>query len=106
MFPDNSAQDNSARTIRRGQFGAAQFRADKSTQSICYKFYREYPFHTAIFFSSIPVPFQQSIINPSSISAILFSSIINPNPNSYCLDRNRSINRIQNPIYTNTLSPN
>src|SRR6218665_3153356 len=76
-FSDNSAQDNSARrirrrTIRRGQFGAGQFGADNSAQSIYYKFYGKSRFHSAIFFSSIPLPFQQSFINPASISAIFF----------------------------------
>src|SRR6218665_2596504 len=79
---DNSALDNSARTIRR----------DNSPQTIRrnirYQFYRKLRFHSAISFSSIPLLFQQDFvhqsrfyfsqkkfINPESISAIVLSSI-------------------------------
>ena len=76
-----------------GQFGAGQFGADNSARQFVpdnsaqnYKFYRKSRFHSAIFFSSIPLPCRQ-----------YFSSILIPN--SYCLDRNRPIiNRIYNPI--------
>src|SRR6218665_121135 len=93
--PDNSAQDNSARTIRRGQFGgdnsaldnsAQQFVADNSAQTIILILYK-IQLSLSDIFSSIQPPFQQYIfiniasisptfvINPASISAVFF---INP----------------------------
>src|SRR6218665_3870579 len=69
-FPDNSTQDNSARTIRRGQFGAGQFDADNLAQSIYYRFCIKSRFLSALFFSSKLLPFQQFVITPASISAI------------------------------------
>src|SRR6218665_3600790 len=76
--PDNSAQDNSARTIRRGQFGAdnsaldnsaRQFVADNSAQNIILilkkiplsftNIFRESGLYFSKIFSSIPLPFQK-----------------------------------------------
>src|SRR6218665_2294244 len=63
--PDNSAQDNSARTIRRGQFGA-KYNIN----------FIENPVFIHHYFSSIPLYFGNIfLINLASISAISF---INP----------------------------
>src|SRR6218665_1869637 len=85
--PDNSAQDNSARTIRRGQFGgdnsaldnsAQQFVADNSAQTIILILYK-IQLSLSDIFSSIQPPFQQYIfINIASISPIFVSSISLP----------------------------
>src|SRR6218665_3476117 len=82
--PDNSGQDNSARTIRRGQFGAdnsaldnsaRQFVADNSAQNIINNFI-ENPALIHHYFSSIPPLFQQTfLINLASISAIFFINL-------------------------------
>src|SRR6218665_237762 len=64
--PDNSAQDNSARTIRRGQFGAdnsaldnsaRQFVADNSAQNII------------LILKKIPLSFTNIFVNSVFISA-------------------------------------
>src|SRR6218665_1190373 len=70
---DNSALDNSARTIRR----------DNSSRTIRrkirYQFYRKFRFHSAIFFSSIPLLFQLDYLHQSRF---YFSNIIFINPAS------------------------
>src|SRR6218665_3822977 len=78
---DNSAQDNSARTIRRRVYIINFMENPASTQQ--YSFH-QFRFHFSNF-SLIPLPFRQ-----------YFSSILIPN--SYYLERNRPINRIYNLI--------
>src|SRR6218665_3173962 len=76
-FPDNSALDNSARTIRRGQFGATirlgQFSAKYDINFIeSSAFIQRYSFHQSRFyfsniFSIIPHLFQQYSFHQSRL---------------------------------------
>ena len=76
LYTGRGSRPIQGRTIRRGQFGAdnsaRQFGPDNSAQCIYYKFYTKSRSHSAIFFSSIPLPFQQFFIRPASISATFF----------------------------------
>src|SRR6218665_2034016 len=82
--PDNSAQDNSTRTVRRGQFGAdnsaldnsaQQFVADNSAQTIILIF-RKSSFHSAVSFLQSCLHFSNNFYQ----SSFHFNNILFINP--------------------------
>src|SRR6218665_1695114 len=82
--PDNSAQDNSARTIRRKEYNinllenSALIHTNSAIffinpASISAMLFHQSGLHFSNNFSSIPFPFQKYVfINPASISAAIF----------------------------------
>src|SRR6218665_3923989 len=71
--PDNSVQDNSARTIRRKVYNINLLVKPRFQSNKFSHIFHHCPFHFSNTFSSIPPPFQQYFfVNLTSISAIFF----------------------------------
>src|SRR6218665_1399863 len=77
-FPDNSSQDNSSRTTRRGQFVAKYQKIYfiESTASTSATLFSSLPLPYQLHFSSLPLPFQlHFFITPDSTSETFLSLI-------------------------------